>query len=388
MYLSTALTSAGFSLVTVALPFRFESLGLSVVQYGSALAVYAFGTLATESLWGAVAFRLGRGSLIVGLGGAVAVVVLAVGLSPTFILLAVTLGLFGMLSVYAIPLGRWLAVTARGPGTSGSGAGRWGLFFGLGLVAGTSTGPVVFVEFGFLVLAISAAVVFLAGSVALAAVRWSSLELPPRERGALGEVRDLMHRHFLLCCTLVVVYFLSYPLTVNFLQYYSVAVFGGTTSEAGYVLGAARGVAVVSGLLLGPAVDRWGPHRTAPVGFLLLASGALGSFVSGDYPEMVAATLVFSVGFGCLSASLLPFALTTVPRASQGTAVGVFGSFEDLGLMVGPVLIGTVYATYGARSIFPVVAGAAIAGSVLAALVPRLAGRPSRSMPPIGPEPD
>jgi predicted MFS family arabinose efflux permease len=375
-----------YSLITVALPFRFQALGLSVLQYGTVLAVYALGMLVTESLWGVAAFRIGRASVLSGLGALVAVVVVAIGLAQSFLAFAATLGLLGMFAIFPIPLGRWLAVTARGPGTGGSGSGRYGLFFGLGLVAGTSTGPLVYVEFGFLSLAIASAAIFLTASLLLASIRWREVGLPPRDRGTLAQVRDLLHRHFLLCSALVVFYFLAYTLTINFLQYYSVSLFGGTPTDAGYVIGASRGVGVVAGLLLGPTVDRWGPERTSPLGFLLLAAGALGTFFAVGYGSMVAATLLFSVGTGWLSASILPLALGPVPRSVQGTAVGVFGSFEDLGLLIGPILIGSVYSAYGAHSVFPVVAGLALGGCAFALVLPRWTGRPTGPLAPTLPE--
>jgi len=46
----------------------------------------------------------------------------------------------------------------------------------------------------------------------------------------------------------------------------------------------------------------------------------------------------------------------------QGTAVGVFGSFEDFGLLISPILISAAYATYGANSIFLAVGAVALAG--------------------------
>jgi len=386
VYAATTLTTVAYSLIMVALPFRFQALGLSVVEYGTALAVYALGMLVTESLWGAVAFRIGRTSVLVGLGGAVTLVMLGIGFATSYLALAVTLGLLGMLSIYPVPLGRWLSITARGPGTGGSGAGRYGVFFGLGLVIGASTGALIYVDLGFLALCAAAATVFLAGGVLLALVRWREVGLPSRGRGTRAQVRDLFHRHFLLCSVLVVFYFLSYCLVLNFLQYYSVTLFGGSPTEAGYVIGASRGMAVVAGLLLGPLVDRWGAHRTSPLGFLLLAAGALGTYLAGGYAEMVGATLVFAVGAGWLSASILPLALGPVPRSAQGTAVGVFGSFEDLGLLIGPVLIGGVYAAYGAWSIFPLVAALALGGSAFAFGLSHWAGRTEGTPPAVASE--
>ena len=87
--------------------------------------------------------------------------------------------------------------------------------------------------------------------------------------------------------------------------------------------------------------------------------------------------MVFSAGVGWLSASLLPLALAPVRRPLQGTAIGVFGSFEDFGLLIGPILISAVYAELGAQSIFLVVGIIAAVGAVFSSLL----RRPDRGIP-------
>lgn len=371
VYASTSLWMASYALVTVTLPFRFEALGLSVLQYGTVLAVNALGMLATEGLWGLVAFRIGRPRVILSLGTGLTVVLFALGFDRSFFEFAATYGLVGVLFIFPIPLSRWLSLTARGPGTGGAGTGRYGLFFGVGLVAGTAVGPLAFVGYGYLPVAVAAVLISVVATLLLASAPWTAVALPERRPSAPRQVREIFQRHFTLCAALVTVYFVAYCLSVNFLQYYSVALFGGTPTAAGYVIGAARAVTLTSGFLLGPTIDRWGPSRAAPIGFLTVAFGALATLASTDYTEMVAATILFSTGTGLLSATLLPLALAPVPSESQGTAVGIFGSFEDLGLLLGPILIGGVYSGYGARSVFPLVAGVAVGGALLAALVRR-----------------
>ena len=371
VYVSTMVAMVGYALVTVALPFRFEALGFSVFQYGVVLAVYALGMLATESVWGALAFRIGRPRPIVGLGAIVAAILLAIGLSTSVLAFAVTLGLLGMFVIFPVPLMRWLALTARGPGTAGSGTGRYGLFFGTGLVVGAGLGPVLYVSVGFLALATIAVALSVVSTVFLLTVPWKEFGLPPRGSSPRGEFRTVLTPHFASASLLVVLYFIAYSLPLNFLQYYSRDLFGGTPTEAGYVIAAARTIALLGGFLLGPYVDRWGPSRSAPLGFLLLVVGALGVLASTSYAEMVAATAVFAVGAGGLSASLLPLALGPIPPSAQGTAIGVFGSFEDLGLLVGPLVIGTVYSGFGPRAIFPVVALVAAAGVAVSLVIPR-----------------
>lgn len=371
IYASNAVQWASWSLVSVVLPFRFQALGLSVVDYGVAIAILAFGMLLTEGFWGVLAFRLGNPRTIAVLGLVVAILYAVVGVSTTFVTLAVSLGLLGAVFIFEVPLMRWMALTALGPGTGGRGTGLYGLFSGAGIVAGTSLGPFIFVDYGFAFLIVLVIASYSVGVLLTVFLPWSEVSLPPRQPGVARQVRAVFDRPFVMVAMLVILAFTAKSLVWNFLQYYSVSLFQGTTSEAGFVIGAAQGVSLIAGVVLGILVDRWGPGRSAPFGFVLLTLGAFGTLFSTSYPEMVGATILFSAGVGWLSAALLPLALAPVARPLQGTAVGVFGSFEDLGLLVGPILISAVYASYGVRDIFLLVGGLALGGALLAVLLHR-----------------
>jgi MFS family permease len=369
VYASTAVVWGAYSLLIVVLPFRFQSLGLSVVQYGIALAVFALGMLLTESVWGVLAFRIGNLRTILGLGVAVALAYVAIAFSTTFLTLMVSLGVLGALSIFPVPLFRWMAVIAGGPGTGGAGTGRYGLFFGGGMMVGAALGPLLFVEVGFQSLTFVVIGAYAVGLGLMARLPWRETRLPHAEPGSFSQVRRVLTAPFVLVASLVVLAFVAYTLTSSFLQIYSVSAFQGTPADSGYVIGFARATTLLAGFLLGASTDRFGPRRTVPFGFLLLTLGALGTLFSSSYAEMVVATIVFAIGTGWLSASLLPLSLDPVPLPLQGTAVGVFGSFEDLGLLVGPVLISSVYVTYGVRSIFVVVAVVALGGVLLSLLL-------------------
>jgi MFS family permease len=380
VYLSTLCAMFSYSLVLVVLPFRFQALGLSVVDYGLTLGVLALGMLVTEGVWGAAAFRIGRAAPLIGLGVAVLGLLVLVGLARTFLEFALTLGLYGALIVFPVPLGRWLALTAGGPGTSGRGTGRYVLFFGIGLALGSGLGPAAYEAWGFFAVILIAVVVFAVSVVLIAYLPWERADLPPRSPRLLAELPQVFTRHFAVCAALVVLAFMAYSLPTNFLQYYSVGVFGGNNTDAGYVIGAYRATQLLAGFLLGSLVDRRGPVRSAPFGFLLLAAGALGTLLSHSYAEMIAASLVFATGAGWLFATLLPLVLEPVPRGRQGLTVGTFGSFEDLGLLIGPVLISATYASRGPSDAFAAVALVALAGAGLAILARWVGviGAPSR----------
>lgn len=184
-------------------------------------------------------------------------------------------------------------------------------------------------------------------------------------------MRGILTQPFGYASALVVFAYLAKPLVWNFLQYYSIFLFHGTPSGAGYVIGAAQATSLVAGALVGFLVDRRGPGRSAPIGFALLMLGALAPLASSSYPEMIGSTLLFATGVGWLSAALLPLALEAVPAPLQGTAVGVFGSFEDFGLLLGPIVISAAYSALGARSIFWVVGAIGLAGALLSVGVSR-----------------
>jgi MFS family permease len=369
LYAATAFWGVSIGLISATLPFRFEQLGLPVLEYGVALSVYAAAMIPTESLWGALAFRLGRPRILIAIGAVVCGATLLLGYARSFPLILLAEVLLGAFGVYLAPVLRWVSFTHGGPGSEGTGTGRWSSAFGLGIAVGLALGPVGFVTVGFLDVAIESVAVFAVAVAAAALLPWSRVSLPSKEPGRRFVVRDVATRPFLIAVVLVVITFTAMTFTSNFLQYYSTVLFGGTASDAGFVLGAARLVSLATAFLLGTLVDRWGPARSIPAGFGLLLAGGLATWGAHSYDEMVAATLLFSAGVGWLSASLLPLALNAMPRDHQGTAIGVFGSMEDAGLLIGPLLFGAAWATYGPRSLFPLVTALAAAGVVVSLLV-------------------
>jgi MFS family permease len=380
VYLSTASGTASVALLMVSLPFRFQQLGYPVNLYGVAAGAYALGSLATESLWGVWAPHIGRRWVNFALGSAVGLIALSIATLSNYLSLTLALVAFGMLVVYPIPLMRWIALTYKGPGTAGQGTGRWGFFFGVGGAFGAAASPFLFVTSGYVSMGFVALGLMMVATVSLTLVPWQAVSIPSRrgDRVSPRRIRQLFTSHFSLCVLAVIFYFVTYSLISNFLQYYSVDLFRGSPADAGLIIGASRGISFASGWALGHAVDRWGAARSGIAGFALVIAGALGTGVSVNLTEMIGATIVLSVGGGWLSASLLPLALAPVSASDQTTAVGVFGSFENFGLVLGPVLIGSAYFSWGPRSVFPIVGAVGIAGLLATLALHRRSSYPKK----------
>ncbi|MGA7860357.1 MAG: MFS transporter, partial [Thermoplasmata archaeon] len=144
LYTATAFWGISVGLLSATLPFRFQQLGLPIFEYGLTLSAYAAGMLLTEAVWGAWAFRLGRPTIIVAIGTVVGGATLLLGFASTFPVFLLAMVMIGALGVYLAPLLRWLAVSYGGPGSEGSGTGRWSSVFGLGIAIGVTTGPLEF----------------------------------------------------------------------------------------------------------------------------------------------------------------------------------------------------------------------------------------------------
>jgi predicted MFS family arabinose efflux permease len=77
------------------------------------------------------------------------------------------------------------------------------------------------------------------------------------------------------------------------------------------------------------------------------------------------------VAFGvslCFSSGVLSIAIhsAAAPKELSGMALGLYGTFEDLGLMVGSTIFGLSWATFGPQSVFVIASGTALAAALLA----------------------
>jgi predicted MFS family arabinose efflux permease len=121
---------------------------------------------------------------------------------------------------------------------------------------------------------------------------------------------------------------------------------------------------IAARLIVGRMLDNLGPRRVlifcliVPAIGLLLVAGAVGP------RTLVAAALVFGVGFGLLHPSFYSHVLGHVPARRRGAAFGASLAAFDTGIGAGASLFGPVMHAYGFR------AGFAMAGVLAALSVP------------------
>lgn len=381
VYLSVGLWAASSGVISVSLPFRFQDLGLPIVDYGIVVGGYALGMLLLETFWGSRAFRLADHRWILLLGSGVLILTLALGSLTTFVPLLLDYTSLGGLIIFLVPLLRFIGMHAQGPLSEGLGVGRTWTFFGGGLALGSVAGPLLFTTWGFEGDVLFAALLFGAAMLIAAAAPWRAAQLPAMQARSTAGLRSVVSLPFVRVSLLVVAAFVVFSFPSNYLPYYGVAFFGVSQVGTGYILGAARLASLLAAFFLGSWGDHHGHPRAAFLGFLLLAAGVAGTWFSPDAIGMVLATIALFVGVGWLGASLLPLAMAPIPARFQGSAIGLYGAVEDLGLLLGPVLYGVAWSSWGAWTTFPVALAAALLGVALTLTLPAFTGRVAGTRP-------
>ena len=150
----------------------------------------------------------------------------------------------------------------------------------------------------------------------------------------------------------------------SFLPLYASEQIRMSTLEVGILFSATSAAQLIAMMLFGWISDRVGRKRMVVLGFGLSSMAFPFFFIAKSPYELMIVSLAVSVG---LSASSLLFSLIpeVAPERLYGTVVGLFGSFEDAGIILSPTIYGIIWSSYNPVSIF----AAASLTSLLAALL-------------------
>jgi predicted MFS family arabinose efflux permease len=143
----------------------------------------------------------------------------------------------------------------------------------------------------------------------------------------------------------------------SFIPIYASELYGMDEVSIGLMLSIGTGLQLLGTPLIGRLSDRINAKRMLTV--LLSASGVLFLmywFVQTPLHLTVITALVI-LGFVSSSVSLI-LLTKLADREKLGMTMGLYGSFEDLGLVVGPLVFGFVWDSFGPKYLFPVSAGA------------------------------
>jgi MFS family permease len=117
------------------------------------------------------------------------------------------------------------------------------------------------------------------------------------------------------------------------------------------------GVGIPAPILFGELSDRIGRNSLIILGLLFEGVSFLYlPFVSGVAALYLAAVL-FALGRYAIVPNMMALLTDHIPSSKRGIALGLYGSGEDVGLLIGPLVVSYVYQFYGSAASFYLTAG-------------------------------
>ncbi len=355
------------------MPLYARALGLDVANWGI-LAMALSAGLFMEFVWGVVSDRVNKGYFIL-----LALVLTSLiyplytvkAFLPLFIVFQFV---FGAIQVI-VGLTTRAVIAEASPGKSaGFNMSLWFFFATLGNIAGPIVGTYIAASLGYeYAFYTSMGIVWTATLFFLATyLRNREHRAPaPVARRPLFSGFDTLLRIPTLqkTCTLTLLGFLGCSVVASFLPIYASEKVGMTTIAVGSMATIAATARLVTSPLIGRISDRIDKRKLL---FAILAVGCL-LFALFPYATDAWQLTLLTIGvsatfsFGVLSIAIHSSA---TPKEYAGMSLGLYGTFEDLGLMLGSLIFGFSWGAFGPPSVFMITAAATGLAALLTLTLP------------------
>jgi MFS family permease len=349
------------------MPLYVQSLGIGPMEWGVLAAAWATGMFLLEWVWGSLSDTEDRRWLMIlsALSMSILCVLFTVrALVPFFIVLAL---LSGAMGVAMGPTTRAYLTDESPEQSMGLYASLWWAFFMLGQVLGPIAGS-------FIAQSSSFEYSFYASSILAIGLAFFVLwSFPPekkrawkkREANLLSGMKLVLRlRSARLLFLSAVLVFISRSLIIAFLPLYASSVIKMSTFQVGILLALISGTQLVSMPALGWLSDRFGRKRTAVLSYTLSGLLFLLYFLAKTIYQIFLVSIAVGVGLSGLFL-LLALVPTVASSGTYGKVIGTYGSSEDLGIIIGPIIYGFVWSNYGPVYIFAVCSLAQLLGAFL-----------------------
>lgn len=346
------------------IPLFFTSVGVSVFDWGILAFVSTLGMLFFEMIWGILSDKFGKTTFIVTGLMISASVILAYTLPflmPLFLLLQALRGIF---TVMLAPPTRMLVAELCSPARLTFALGLWFSASRLGATVGSVILSYVAQEASYWLAFITCSgMLFIVGIAALAVLR--RVKVPVQEiatkedtsannKGsaarALREILKVNSIYIVFFCAVTV--FLQMSMIRTIVPIFASEILGASTFIVGLNQAEFTGLCVIFFPLSGILVNRAGKKRTITVGFALLLLSAVAFSLTTNISQLFLSTLLSSFGFSLVAPSLLALLVSSVPKNVLGGSIGIYGSVENVGVTLAPLLFAFIWSLWGPQYAF------------------------------------
>lgn len=373
LFLVVFLDLIGFGMIIPVFPFYAERIGVSPSSVIFFLGLYSAGQLVGAPLWGSLSDRIGRRPVLLFtlLANAASCVMLA--FADTGATLALSRIIAG-LSAGNISAAYAYTTDITTDATRPKALGLLGSAFGMGFILGPALGGLLAGaenDDGSSLARVAYAAAIMSTVAFLLTLIKLPESLPPDKRRQPDTKRVGMGVYFarpslrgLLTATVVVVAAVS--LLQSTLALYSAERFAVGPRTLGWMYGFTGIISVgVQAGAIGRLTTRFGAHRLATYGIVLIAIGILAIPFAPAIPSLVAALAVFAVGSALFNPSISGLVAAAAAPHERGGVLGAYQGAASLGRVIGPVMGSGVASLVGLGGPFMVGAVICVAGTVL-----------------------
>jgi DHA1 family multidrug resistance protein-like MFS transporter len=345
LYFIMFLVVAGFGIILPILPFYAKDLGATGFQLGLMTTIFSLTQTAAAPFWGQLSDRVGRKPvLFAGLVGYALSYILMIWVQSVAMLLVVR-ALSGLLSASAFPAAQAYLVDLTTHENRGYAMGYMAAASNLGFLFGPSLGG------SFAILGLRAAF-FIAGVVILVTAGISlallpTINIPPKSSLSLQGSMNPMSFLFsgadsaLLWITMLVSFGTSTMYSI--LGYYMIDRFDALTSQTAVVYTLMGGVsALMQVFLVGRLLKILGEDFVILGSLLIGIVGFVGLVLAPELVILYIWVVVISISMALVRPAIL-VALSNRTHLEQGLTMGLQGSYDSFGRVIGPLWAGYAF---------------------------------------------
>jgi MFS family permease len=349
----------GFGAIQLALPLFLTEAKAAPAAIGVVLSMFGVGMIVFEFGWGWLADRFGVQIPLILSRFGMAAAMLGFVFNRSLVGLAIAYFLSAGFMVAGGPLGRaflgvYLPREKRGTALGFHGAamtlgGAFGALAG-GLLAGRSGLSSVFM--------LAPLFPLLSGLIAIYVFRGNyrakltSLGTDGDRAAMAGAQKFTYFIPVVVISTVVLLMFFGFAGERSFLPILVSVKLGLPAVYAGATLSF---LGIATGLLMVPfgrLSDRMGRKPTILVGLAIGVVGLIGYGMATTFTFVLAAAAVRAVGTAMMWPAATALLADTTPRSRQGLVMAIYGEFENVGAMVGPILGGYAWGLAGISASF------------------------------------
>ena len=347
------------SVVNPIFPVYIASFNVSYALIGFVMSAFGLTRVFVEIPGGMLADRLGRRSLLLlGTGLALSSHLIA-GFASSYLELVISRMIVGVGSAFSMTAGLMYVGEQAPSAQRQRNVARYQSMFSMGGIVGPTLGGILSDLLGIRLLFIFAGGLTLLGLVLNLQLRISRPQQQTRARIPMRLLRGMLLNPIILilCAATFLMFFMFSSIRGTMIPLYGVDVLGLSTTQIGLVFSVTS--ATIVGILLGivPALEQ----RISRPHLLVLSLGIAASTIATlslafNFLSLVVMAIPLGVGFSLIQSTPFVMILDLATPDTQGLMMGLLRTTGDIGIIVGPLLVGSLLDLGQPRLVFYVVA--------------------------------